>query len=439
MHLAIIAVFISGLQSLVPGTVTNSPNRLRKRTFPAKGKSNTGFNATGTAPMQPRLQSRETPAIPFAYAVPHTQNPLRSRFSQLMSNRLRPPMPKAAIPIPVATPIFDDDALLQSIRPTSSSVPKVAKSGSTFPGSSQARLPKSARRPNTPAQGTRLYRTNQRQSNATTSGSNVYQSCSDNRLIGKVLKSQYRIDRYLGKTGNRIFFSASYNGERVAIECSTSSTPEQLESLIYEVISQEIINHENILKVKEAFLQFGLCFKVTEHWELDLPQLVEIFNPDFDGIKSIMLQVLEGVIYLNGLNEAHRNLHTASVKIKSADDHTIKIADMGAPIWRGDFYDGSHVVGERGYKSPELLSRQMGHFWIKNDVWALGIMVFKLMTKTLPWGDITDWDSITSIVNNFQRDYGFSDDKVEFFRRLFVEADSRPTASDMKQMLLQLD
>ena len=502
MHLAIIAALISGLHSMVtlPGAATKSRIRLRKRTFPAKGKSNTGVNATGTVPMQPRLQSSAIPTAILAYAVPDTQYPQGSRFSRFVSNRLSQLVPKVARgdnSLPVATPIFENDdavtgwdstgqgmssqvqrpigkdgaqnassasrrppsrinnepsrsALVppsrqtrtQGNRPTSSLAPKAPKSDTSFAGSSQARLPKSARRPdlrNNSTQDTRPMRQNVMQSSSTTLGSPVYQICSDRRLIGKVLQRKYRINRYLGKHGNRIFYSASYNGEFVAVECSTANTQEHLESLIDEVRSHSIINHENILKIKDGFREFGLLFKVTEHWELDLPKLVEIFDPDFEGIKSTMLQVLEGVIYIHGLNEAHRNLHPASVKIKSADDHTVKIADMGIPIWSGDFYYGSYVVGERGYISPELLSRQMGPFWIKNDVWALGIMMFKLMTKTLPWGDITDWYSISSIVNNFQRDYGFSDDKVEFFRKVFVEADSRPTASEMKQMLLQLD
>ncbi len=108
----------------------------------------------------------------------------------------------------------------------------------------------------------------------------------------------------------------------------------------------------------------------------------------------IIIQIVEGLIYLHQNNTLHRDLKTLNIlllkQINGADTIPhIKIADFGL----SKIFDNSQSrnsmtggVGTPHYSAPEV---NMGSsYGAKSDIYSLGIIIWELFSETYPYSDL---------------------------------------------------
>ena len=95
----------------------------------------------------------------------------------------------------------------------------------------------------------------------------------------------------------------------------------------------------------------------------------------------VVLQV-SAVEALHGLNIVHRDIKTENILV---DEHFVaKLCDFGMAGQHGFRAFGA---GTRPYMAPEIFLYKDGDLKAHkaHDIWALGVVLFVMITKSFPW------------------------------------------------------
>ena len=134
---------------------------------------------------------------------------------------------------------------------------------------------------------------------------------------------------------------------------------------------------DNVLKRKVLLMEYANGRTLKEIQTLNNPQ---IFSEE--STVEIFGQILEAIAYVHGLGMAHCDLKLENI-IVTRDTNTVKIIDFGFSKLSQNGLVNS-ICGSMGYMSPQLL-RKSKHSLFKDDVWALGIILFKMMFNFFPF------------------------------------------------------
>jgi serine/threonine protein kinase len=138
---------------------------------------------------------------------------------------------------------------------------------------------------------------------------------------------------------------------------------------------------------KDFYIDMELCRGSLEQFlnALDGPAHHQFCQHE---IWRVMHQIASGVEYIHGRNTVHRDLKPPN-GIPSVDDLLLvlfsirdgvwKVADFGTAA-RGSFEQTGTVLGRgtTSYRAPEVSE---GIFSVYSDVWGLGCILWKLLTK----------------------------------------------------------
>eukprot|EP00959_Pyramimonas_sp_CCMP1952_P433559 9079085-Pyramimonas_sp.AAC.1 len=118
-----------------------------------------------------------------------------------------------------------------------------------------------------------------------------------------------------------------------------------------------------------------------EFMEHDLKGLCEAMRQPFTQaeVKTLMMQLLEGVAYLHDNWVLHRDLKTSNILYNNKGD--LKICDFGlARQYGSPLRPYTHMVVTLWYRAPELL---LGTklYSTAVDIWSLGCIMAELLSK----------------------------------------------------------
>ncbi|PPQ78902.1 hypothetical protein CVT26_011711, partial [Gymnopilus dilepis] len=159
------------------------------------------------------------------------------------------------------------------------------------------------------------------------------------------------------------------------------------QSAIREIGLNREIHHENIVALKEVILEDKSIYMVFEYAEHDFLQVIHHHSQTLRAtispsvLKSLVYQLINGLIYLHSSHILHRDLKPANILITSSG--LVKIGDLGLarliyeplqPLFAGD-----KVVVTIWYRAPELLLGAK-HYTKAIDCWAVGCVMAELIS-----------------------------------------------------------
>ncbi|MFO0684684.1 MAG: protein kinase [Sandaracinus sp.] len=223
--------------------------------------------------------------------------------------------------------------------------------------------------------------------------------------VGRILSERYRIERRLGKGGMGAVYEAEHLllKRRVALKVLLPQHAEDAEVVARfrrEALAATHIGHEHIVEVHDmGRADGGTLFLVLEMLEgKDLARALDDEGP-FPIARAIhvMDQLCDGLAAAHAKGIVHRDLKPENVFLipRKGDPDFVKILDFGI----SKFQDG--VLGEEGkmtqtgvpmgtayYMAPEqaMGRRDLDH---RADVYALGVILFRLLTADYPFDSET--------------------------------------------------
>uniref|UniRef100_A0A0K0E4B7 Raf homolog serine/threonine-protein kinase n=1 Tax=Strongyloides stercoralis TaxID=6248 RepID=A0A0K0E4B7_STRER len=124
-------------------------------------------------------------------------------------------------------------------------------------------------------------------------------------------------------------------------------------------------------------------------WELDIPKIIDISK-----------QVSNGMGYLHSKGIIHRDLKSNNIFITS--DGTVKIGDFGLATVKQTWTDDKlkqRPTGSILWMAPEIIRMKVEDpYTIYSDVYAFGIVLFELLSSSLPYEGINNRDAIFFMV-----------------------------------------
>lgn len=145
------------------------------------------------------------------------------------------------------------------------------------------------------------------------------------------------------------------------------------------------MNHKNIVKVKHIIQVNDKLYMSMEHIDGgSLDDYLERMNNTNQAISdiqasSIMKQILEAVTYIHDKGLLHRDLKMANILLNNSTSSkpVVKIIDFGFGE-RQQLESLNDHVGTLAYMAPEVAIHQ--EYTKSVDIWALGIIMHKLLT-----------------------------------------------------------
>ena len=258
----------------------------------------------------------------------------------------------------------------------------------------------------------------------------VQPSCSEEFLQGKVLNGKYKVGKMIGEGGFSAVFYGSYGNEVVALKCLFSNVTLSGDDENPEVRILSTLDHPNLIKMLDTFVEGRLQFIVTEMCSSDLKAFISKRKTlDLPSAKKIMKQIADAIVYMHRHGIYHRDLKPDNILLKSMEELTVKVNDFG--LSTGKYY-AREIVGTYSYLAPEILEEPDENYevtWEKNDVWGMGMIFFEMLTGKPPW----ETPMIPGyLVHDWIKEFGFSDQLVQFFNDVFSRSFERPSAEELR-------
>ncbi|KAI9851160.1 MAG: cyclin-dependent protein kinase [Thelocarpon superellum] len=219
-----------------------------------------------------------------------------------------------------------------------------------------------------------------------------------NGYMSKVrVNERYKVIGFISSgTYGRVYKAVGRNGQTGEFAIKKFKPDKEGEVIQYTGISQSAcremalcseLSHCNIIHLVEIILEDKCIFMVFEYAEYDLLQIIHHHTQPTrhpipaPTVKSMLYQLLNGLLYLHSNWVLHRDLKPANIMVTSSGE--VKIGDLGLArlFWKPlhSLYNGDKVVVTIWYRAPELLLGSK-HYTPAVDLWAVGCIFAELLS-----------------------------------------------------------
>ena len=164
-----------------------------------------------------------------------------------------------------------------------------------------------------------------------------------------------------------------------------------------EVEILKSLDHFSILRAYETF---ELDYRLAIVMELCRGGDLSKRRPYSERQAAIIIrQVLSAVSYMHHRNYVHRDLKIENILFQSEDpqDWRVKIIDFGLSVTYAQSYSLREMAGTLYTVAPETLKE--GTYSDKNDVWAVGVIAYLLISGDRPFRGDTPKEMARNIQN----------------------------------------
>ncbi|KAI9823720.1 MAG: cyclin-dependent protein kinase [Thelocarpon impressellum] len=221
---------------------------------------------------------------------------------------------------------------------------------------------------------------------------------TSNGYTSKVrVHERYKVIGFISSgTYGRVYKAVGRNGQAGEFAIKKFKPDKEGEVIQYTGISQSAcremalcseLDNPNIIHLVEIILEDKCIYMVFEYAEHDLLQIIHHHTQPTrhpipaPTVKSILFQLLNGLVYLHSNWVLHRDLKPANIMVTSGGQ--VKIGDLGLArvFWKPlhSLYNGDKVVVTIWYRAPELLLGSK-HYTPAVDLWAVGCIFAELLS-----------------------------------------------------------
>lgn len=205
------------------------------------------------------------------------------------------------------------------------------------------------------------------------------------QVVGK-----YRIIKALGTGGFGVVYLAEDTiiGKLVALKVPHNQNQEK-DKLVAEAKLMAPLNHPNIVSVLTAEIDpetevFYIVMEYVDGQSLADKLSTSQFLEEPKAI-SIAIEVTDAVSYAHKFNILHRDLRPSNVLLTK--DEVAKVTDFSiSRLLKEDESYASTRIGSPPYMAPEHFQ---GRANFQSDVYSIGVMMYEMVTGTLPYFDIS--------------------------------------------------
>jgi eukaryotic-like serine/threonine-protein kinase len=205
-----------------------------------------------------------------------------------------------------------------------------------------------------------------------------------NSIIGR-----YQLTDFLGAGGMGEVYRARHTdtGESYAIKALTQAPwgTTSLARFQNEAIIQYNLDHPHIARVFEYIELQGLPCLVMEYVDgCTLYDRIRQSGPFVsDEVLCPFRQLVDAVAYMHSRGVVHRDIKSTNIKISLTG--VIKLLDFGIAFWSGTpgLTRPGHLIGTLENLAPEQVLGGKGD--ARSDVWALGVLLYEMVTGRLPF------------------------------------------------------
>jgi serine/threonine-protein kinase len=220
-------------------------------------------------------------------------------------------------------------------------------------------------------------------------------------LLGRALVDKYRLDALVGMGGMGAVYSAFHlsTERQVAIKILLPNlaigNPRLLDLFGREAKVVGRLRHENIVDIIDAGVSSdGIAYIAMEWLEgRTLEEEIQRSGPlSIQRISEILRQVAAALQESHSQHIIHRDLKPSNIfLVKRANGREqVKVVDFGISKSLGDTGGSpvSSVMGTPQYASPEQF-RLGENIDGRADIYSLGVVLFQMLTNSLPFADTT--------------------------------------------------
>ena len=233
--------------------------------------------------------------------------------------------------------------------------------------------------------------------------SHVQQDPSPSVTSGMLLAGKYRVERLLGEGGMGVVLAATNEAlrQKVAIKLLRSGALANAKALgrfEREARAAASLRSEHVARVLDVGkLEDGRPYMVMEYLEgRDLGDVIDQ-GPHLAPGEAVdyVLQACEAIAEAHAAGIIHRDLKPRNLFLATTVDGRplVKVLDFGISKTEDSAEDMSltrttEIIGSPSYMSPEQL-RASKEVDVRTDIWALGVILYELLSKKVPFQAIT--------------------------------------------------
>jgi serine/threonine-protein kinase len=229
--------------------------------------------------------------------------------------------------------------------------------------------------------------------------------------IGQVIAGKYRVERVLGAGGMGMVVEVIHEEllQRMAIKLmlpEVAMSPELVDRFLREARTAAALKSQHATKVFDVGrLETGALYMVMEHLTgSDLTAVVKSRGALPAGEAALyVLQACEALAEAHRRGLVHRDIKPANLFLTRAADGSpcIKVLDFGvakATAEASQTGTGA-LLGTPLYMSPEQV-RGDRDIDARTDIWALGVVLYELVTGSVPFTGDSLWKIFKQVTDN---------------------------------------
>jgi serine/threonine protein kinase, bacterial len=221
---------------------------------------------------------------------------------------------------------------------------------------------------------------------------------------GATLNHRYTVREYIASGGMQDVYRAHdlLTDQEVALKTPQAGQGTRRFRQSAQLSSR--VNHFNVAKTTDYFEEDGAQYLIEElvpGCTLEAATLDRLHCVDPHLGAHVFLRLAKGIASSHAAGVAHRDIKPGNILVSGGDAFTdIKITDFGIATLADHLFDevvrnggdltrstSGTIQGAFPYMAPEMMFRRPGDsVGLEADVWALGAVMFRLLTGEYPFG-----------------------------------------------------